>query len=58
MQPRHHSVIDGAESTLEAMEKVPTNEKNRPLKEIKLLGVSLGWESAGALGWTTSPTAG
>jgi peptidyl-prolyl cis-trans isomerase-like 3 len=32
-------VIDGADTTLESMEKVPVNEKNRPLKEIKLLSV-------------------
>jgi peptidyl-prolyl cis-trans isomerase-like 3 len=29
-------VIDGADSTLDAMEKVPVNPKNRPLQEIKL----------------------
>jgi hypothetical protein len=34
-------VIDGADSTLDAMEKVPVNPKHRPLQEIKLLNVSL-----------------
>jgi cyclophilin family peptidyl-prolyl cis-trans isomerase len=29
-------VIDGADTTLEAIEKVPVNAKNRPLNEIKL----------------------
>jgi peptidyl-prolyl cis-trans isomerase-like 3 len=29
-------VIDGHESTLDAMERVPVNNKNRPLTEIKL----------------------
>lgn len=29
-------VIDGHESTLDAMERVPVNNKNRPLSEIKL----------------------
>ena len=29
-------VIDGADSTLDAMERVPVNNKNRPLSEIKL----------------------
>lgn len=33
-------VIDGADSTLDAMEKVPVNEKNRPQQEIKLHKVS------------------
>jgi peptidyl-prolyl cis-trans isomerase-like 3 len=33
-------VIDGADSTLDAMEKVPVNPKHRPLQEIKLLNVS------------------
>lgn len=34
-------VIDGADSTLDAMEQVPVNNKNRPLTEIKLLEVSI-----------------
>jgi len=34
-------VIDGADSTLDAMERIPVNEKNRPLKEIKLLNVTI-----------------
>ena len=29
-------VIDGADSSLDAMERVPVNNKNRPLDEIKL----------------------
>ena len=33
-------VIDGADSTLDMMEKVPVNEKNRPTEEIRLLNVS------------------
>jgi peptidyl-prolyl cis-trans isomerase-like 3 len=33
-------VIDGADSTLDAMERVPVNTKNRPLNEIKLTSVS------------------
>ena len=32
-------VIDGADSTLDAMERVPVNPKNRPLNEIKLINV-------------------
>ena len=34
-------VIDGADSTLDAMERAPVNNKNRPLNEIKLAHVSL-----------------
>ena len=34
-------VIDGADSTLDAMERVPVNPKNRPLQEIKLTHVSV-----------------
>ena len=33
-------VIDGADSTLDAMERAPVNNKNRPLNEIKLTNVS------------------
>jgi peptidyl-prolyl cis-trans isomerase-like 3 len=33
-------VIDGADSTLDAMERVPVNSKNRPLNEIKITDVS------------------
>lgn len=32
-------VIDGADSTLDSMERVPVTNKNRPLNEIKLTGV-------------------
>ena len=32
-------VIDGADSTLDAIERVPVNEKNRPLQEIRLTHV-------------------
>jgi peptidyl-prolyl cis-trans isomerase-like 3 len=38
-------VIDGADSTLDMMEKVPVNEKNRPTKEIRLLNVCLAWRA-------------
>ena len=34
-------VIDGADSTLDVMERVPVNAKNRPINEIKLLSVCL-----------------
>lgn len=34
-------VIDGVDSTLDAMERVPVNNKNRPLSEIKLINVSI-----------------
>lgn len=34
-------VIDGADAALEEMERVPVNNKNRPLSEIKLINVSL-----------------
>lgn len=34
-------VIDGTDSTLDAMERVPVNPKNRPLNEIKLTSVKL-----------------
>ncbi|KII85177.1 hypothetical protein PLICRDRAFT_57119 [Plicaturopsis crispa FD-325 SS-3] len=34
-------VIDGADSTLDAMERVPVNNKNRPLSEIKLTHVTI-----------------
>ena len=32
----HDRVIDGADSTLDAMERVPVTPKNRPTTEIKL----------------------
>lgn len=32
-------VIDGQDSTLDAMERVPVNNKNRPLSDIKLTHV-------------------
>ena len=34
-------VIDGADSTLDAIERVPVNAKNRPLNEIKLINVRM-----------------
>ncbi|KAF7316686.1 Peptidyl-prolyl cis-trans isomerase [Mycena chlorophos] len=34
-------VIDGADSTLDAMERVPVNAKNRPLEEFKLTHVTI-----------------
>ncbi|KAF8181328.1 cyclophilin-like domain-containing protein [Pholiota molesta] len=34
-------VIDGADSTLDSIERVPVNNKNRPLNEIKLTGVTI-----------------
>jgi len=34
-------VIDGADSTLDAMEKVSVNEKHRPLHEIRLKSVTI-----------------
>jgi len=34
-------VIDGADSTLDAMEKVPVNEKNRPLQELRLTHITI-----------------
>ncbi|KAF9509045.1 hypothetical protein BS47DRAFT_1284005, partial [Hydnum rufescens UP504] len=34
-------VIDGADSTLDAMEKVAVNEKHRPLHEIRLKSVTI-----------------
>jgi len=38
-------VIDGVDSTLDTMERVPVNNKNRPLSEIKLLNVRYLWAS-------------
>lgn len=34
-------VIDGADTTLDSMEKVPVNAKHKPLREIKLLNVTI-----------------
>ncbi|KAF9478320.1 cyclophilin-like protein [Pholiota conissans] len=34
-------VIDGADSTLDSIERVPVNNKNRPLNEIKLTSVTI-----------------
>ncbi|KAJ7285198.1 cyclophilin-like domain-containing protein [Mycena rebaudengoi] len=34
-------VIDGADSTLDAMEKVPVTNKNRPLNEFKLTHITI-----------------
>ncbi|KAF8896434.1 cyclophilin-like domain-containing protein, partial [Infundibulicybe gibba] len=34
-------VIDGADSTLDAMERVPVTEKHRPLSEIKLINITI-----------------
>lgn len=44
-------VIDGADSTLDAIERVPVNNKNRPLNEIKITGVSLSgsWDDSSVL---------
>ena len=36
-------VIDGADSALDAMERVPVNNKNRPLNEIKLTHVGFSF---------------
>ena len=33
-------VIDGSDSTLDAIERVPVNNKSRPLNEIKITHVS------------------
>lgn len=42
-------VIDGADSTLDMMERVPVNAKNRPLEEIKL-------EHVGSCRWSVLPS--
>ncbi|KAF9790656.1 cyclophilin-like protein, partial [Thelephora terrestris] len=34
-------VIDGADSTLDAMERVPVNNKNWPLNEIRLINITV-----------------
>ncbi|CAG8542559.1 10074_t:CDS:2 [Paraglomus brasilianum] len=34
-------VIDGAETTLDAIEKVPVDEKNRPIQEIRIKSVTI-----------------
>jgi peptidyl-prolyl cis-trans isomerase-like 3 len=34
-------VIDGADSTLDSMERAPVNNKNRPLSEIKLTHITI-----------------
>ncbi|KAL0955046.1 hypothetical protein HGRIS_003964 [Hohenbuehelia grisea] len=34
-------VIDGADSTLDALERIPVNNKNRPLTEVKLTHVTI-----------------
>lgn len=34
-------VIDGADSTLDAIERVPVNHKNRPMSEIKLTHITI-----------------
>ncbi|KAJ7126794.1 cyclophilin-type peptidyl-prolyl cis-trans isomerase [Mycena epipterygia] len=34
-------VIDGADSTLDAMERVPVNPKNRPINEFKLTHITI-----------------
>ncbi|KAG9044205.1 Peptidyl-prolyl cis-trans isomerase cyp10 [Tulasnella sp. UAMH 9824] len=34
-------VIDGADTTLDTIERVPVNEKNRPTKEIKILSITI-----------------
>lgn len=37
--PPSHRVIDGADSTLDALERVPVNDKNRPTREVRLTHV-------------------
>lgn len=37
-------VIDGADSTLDAMERAPVNPKNRPMNEIHLTHVSISYD--------------
>lgn len=39
-------VIDGADSTLDTMEKVPVGAKNRPITEIKLYNVGSSYDPA------------
>ncbi|RKP08843.1 cyclophilin-like protein [Thamnocephalis sphaerospora] len=34
-------VIDGADTTLDAMEKVPVDEKNRPIQEIRIRSITI-----------------
>jgi len=34
-------VIDGADTTLDTMERIPVNEKNRPLNDVKLLNITI-----------------
>lgn len=34
-------VIDGADTTLDALERVPVNEKMRPTKEVRLESVTI-----------------
>ena len=43
-------VIDGFDA-LEAMERVPVNNKNRPLNEIKLTGVGFSLSHVDSAGW-------
>lgn len=34
-------VIDGVDTTLDAIEKVPVDEKNRPIQEIRIKSVTI-----------------
>lgn len=36
-----YRVIDGADSTLDAFEKIPIDEKNRPLQEIRIKSITI-----------------
>jgi len=45
-------VIDGVDSTLDLLERVPVNEKNRPTKEVRLERVRNSLQTA-SLSWLT-----
>lgn len=34
-------VIDGADSTLDAIEKIPVDEKHRPIQEVRIRSVTI-----------------
>jgi peptidyl-prolyl cis-trans isomerase-like 3 len=34
-------VIDGADTTLDALEKVPVDEKHRPIQELRIRNVTI-----------------
>lgn len=36
-----YRVIDGADSTLDAFEKLPVDEKSRPLREIRIKSITI-----------------